>query len=65
MLPSRADPFGKSQAGCAGLGAYAIPPYRKPPKTDIAFIGRFASKSALAILYDKDKIFVQIEGRLT
>ena len=29
-------------------------PYRKPLKTDMAFIGRFASKSVLANLYDKE-----------
>ena len=44
--------------GDRGCGACAIPPYRKPPKTDIAFIGRFASKSALANLYDKEKVVV-------
>ena len=30
------------------------PLYRNPLKTEVAFIGRFASKSALASLYNKE-----------
>ena len=42
MLAALADRAGRGSGACAIL-------YRKPLKTEIAFIGRFASKSALAI----------------
>jgi hypothetical protein len=38
---------GRCCGGCASL-------YNNPLKTDIAFVGRFASKSVLANLYDKE-----------